>query len=74
MLSKCYVSKRNGTKGWFLKLNKDPWCGHALMMWQCTDGFHVSLPALIEPFIVMGCKRVDLSLQIISLVCTEEFL
>ena len=24
MLSKCYVSKRNGTKGWFLKLNKDP--------------------------------------------------
>ena len=24
MLSKCYVSKRNGTKGWFFKLNKDP--------------------------------------------------
>ena len=24
MLSKCYVSKRNGTMGWFLKLNKDP--------------------------------------------------
>ena len=24
MLSKCYVSKRNGTKGWFLKLNEDP--------------------------------------------------
>ena len=24
MLSKCYVSKRNGTKGCFLKLNKDP--------------------------------------------------
>ena len=24
MLNKCYVSKRNGTKGWFLKLNKDP--------------------------------------------------
>ena len=24
MLSKCYVSKRNVTKGWFLKLNKDP--------------------------------------------------
>ena len=24
MLSKCYVSKRNGTKGWFLKLKKDP--------------------------------------------------
>ena len=23
MLSKCYVSKRNVTKGWFLKLNKD---------------------------------------------------
>ena len=23
MLSKCYVSKRNGTKGWFLKLNED---------------------------------------------------
>ena len=23
MLSKCYVSKRNGTKGWVLKLNKD---------------------------------------------------
>ena len=23
MLSKCYVSKRNGTKVWFLKLNKD---------------------------------------------------
>ena len=23
MLSKCYVSKRNGTKSWFLKLNKD---------------------------------------------------
>ena len=23
MLSKCYVSKRNITKGWFLKLNKD---------------------------------------------------
>ena len=23
MLSKFYVSKRNGTKGWFLKLNKD---------------------------------------------------
>ena len=23
MLSKCYVSKK-GTKGWFLKLNKDP--------------------------------------------------
>ena len=21
---KCYVSKRNGTKGWFLKLNEDP--------------------------------------------------
>ena len=24
MLSKFYVSKRNGTKVWFLKLNKDP--------------------------------------------------
>ena len=24
MLSKCYVSTRKGTKGWFLKLNKDP--------------------------------------------------
>ena len=24
MLSKCYVSNRNVTKGWFLKLNKDP--------------------------------------------------
>ena len=24
MLSKCYVSNRKGTKGWFLKLNKDP--------------------------------------------------
>ena len=24
MLSKCYVSKRKGIKGWFLKLNKDP--------------------------------------------------
>ena len=24
MLSKCYVSKRNDTKGWFLKLSKDP--------------------------------------------------
>ena len=24
MLSKCYVLKRNVTKGWFLKLNKDP--------------------------------------------------
>ena len=23
MLSECYVSKRNGTKGWFLKSNKD---------------------------------------------------
>ena len=23
MLSKCYVSKMNVTKGWFLKLNKD---------------------------------------------------
>ena len=23
MLSKFYVSKRNDTKGWFLKLNKD---------------------------------------------------
>ena len=23
MLSKCYGSKRKGTKGWFLKLNKD---------------------------------------------------
>ena len=24
MLNKGYVSKRNVTKGWFLKLNKDP--------------------------------------------------
>ena len=24
MLSKCYVSKRTSTMGWFLKLNKDP--------------------------------------------------
>ena len=24
MLSKCYGSKRKGTKDWFLKLNKDP--------------------------------------------------
>ena len=24
MLSKCYGSKRKGTKGWFEKLNKDP--------------------------------------------------
>ena len=24
MLSKCFVSKSNITKGWFLKLNKDP--------------------------------------------------
>ena len=24
MLSKCYGSKMKGTKGWFLKLNKDP--------------------------------------------------
>ena len=24
MLSKFYVSKRNVSKGWFLKLNKDP--------------------------------------------------
>ena len=23
MLSKCYGSKRKGTKGWFLKLNED---------------------------------------------------
>ena len=23
MLNKCYGSKRKGTKGWFLKLNKD---------------------------------------------------
>ena len=24
MLNKCYGSNRNATKGWFLKLNKDP--------------------------------------------------
>ena len=44
------------------------------MMWTSTDGLHESLPALVEPLIVEGCEGVDLSLQIIGLVSTEEFL
>ena len=44
------------------------------MMWTSTNGLHESLPALVESIIVKGSKCVDLSLQIIGLVGTEEFL
>ena len=42
------------------------------MMWISTDGLHEPLPAMVEPLIVMGRKGVDLPLQIVGLVGTEE--
>ena len=44
------------------------------MVWACIDGFKIPFPALIKFFTVMSCKGVDLPLQIVGLVCTEELL
>ena len=44
------------------------------MIWTSIDGLHEPLPALVEPLVVEGSKCVDLSLQIIGLVSTKEFL
>ena len=44
------------------------------MMWTSTDGLHEPLLALVESLIVIGSKCVDLPLQIVGLVSTEEFL
>ena len=44
------------------------------MVRACTDGFKIPFPALIKIFTVMSCKDVDLPLQIVGLVCTEELL
>ena len=56
----------------FIVVHKHP-CVET-MMWTSTEGLHEPLPALVEPFIVMGSKSGDLPLQIVSLVSTEEFL
>ena len=45
-----------------------------VMVRACTDGFKIRFPALIKIFTVMSCKAVDLPLQIVGLVCTEELL
>ena len=39
-----------------------------------TDGLHIPFPALIKFFTVMSCKGVDLPLQIVGFVGTEELL
>ena len=44
------------------------------MMKACTDGFQISLPALIKSFTVMSCKGVDHPLQVVGLMVTEELL
>ena len=44
------------------------------MVRACTDSFKIPFPALIESLIVMSCKGVDFSLQIVGLMGTEELL
>ena len=44
------------------------------MVRACTDGFKIPFPALIKPFTVMSCKGVDLPLQVVGLMSTEELL
>ena len=44
------------------------------MVWACIDGFKIPFLALIESFTVMSCKGVDLPLQIVGLMGTEELL
>ena len=39
-----------------------------------TDGFKIPFLALIKFFVVMGCKGLDLPLQIVGLVGIEELL
>ena len=36
------------------------------------DGLHISFPALIKSLTVMGCKGVDLPLQVVGLMSTKE--
>ena len=43
------------------------------MMWTSTDGLYEPLPALVELLVVEGSESVNLSLQIVGLVSTEEF-
>ena len=40
----------------------------------CTDGLQISFPALIKSFTVMSYKGVDLPLQVVGLMSTEEIL
>ena len=44
------------------------------MMRAWTDGFKISFPALIKFLTVMSCKGVDLPLEIVGLMGTEELL
>ena len=42
------------------------------MVWACIDGLQISFPTLIKSFI--SCKGVDLPLQVVGLMSTEELL
>ena len=44
------------------------------MVWVRIDGFKIPFPSLIKSFTVMSCKGVDLPLQIVGLMGTEELL
>ena len=44
------------------------------MVWARIDGLEIPFPALIKSFTVMSCKGVDLPLQVVGLMSTEELL
>ena len=44
------------------------------MVWAHIDGFKISFPALIKFLTVMSCKGVDLPLEIVGRMGTEELL
>ena len=44
------------------------------MVRACIDGFKIPIPTLIKSFTVMSCKGVDLPLQVVGLMSTEELL
>ena len=44
------------------------------MVWAGIYGLQISFPALIKSFTVMSCKGVDLPLQVVGLMSTEELL
>ena len=44
------------------------------MVWARIDGLKIHFLALIKSFTVMSCKGVDLPLQVVGLMSTEELL